>query len=59
MGLATDLPTPGGGKQSVWLAASGRRCSSRVEARTHRIVREKKSRGTWQDGERGPAVLPL
>ena len=37
------LPTLRWGKQSVWLAASGSRRSFRAEARTHCIVREKKS----------------
>ena len=50
------LPTLRWGKQSVWLAASGSRRSFRAEARTHCIVREKKSQGAWQDRERGPAV---
>ena len=34
------LPTLGWGKQSVWLAASGRQRSFRAEARTHGIGRE-------------------
>ena len=34
---------PGWGKQSVWLAASGRRCSFRAETRTHFIDREQKT----------------
>ena len=55
-GRRTISPTHGWGKQSVWLAASGRQRSFRAEARTHFIGREKKSQGAWQDRERGPAV---
>ena len=56
-GRRTISPTHGWGKQSAWLAASGSRRSFRAEARTHCIVREKKSKArAWQGRERDPAV---
>ena len=58
-GRRTISPTHGWGKQSAWLAASGSRRSFRAEARTHCIVREKKSQGLAGQGARSRRALPL
>ena len=51
-GKRTILPTVGGGKQSVWLAASGSRHDFRAEARTHFICRERKCCGAFTHQEK-------